>query len=282
MMAAPKLSYCAEQVQKFDNDRFLCSLFAPPAEREALAAIGAFNIEIARIREQVHEPLLGHMRLRWWTDVLDAVWAGTPPQHPVAAALADGVARFGISREPFDRMLAGRAADLDDSAPQSLAALIDYAEATSGSLATAGLQVLATLDEETQAAARDVAIAWALIGLVRAVPFHARARRVYLPADLSRQAGLDVYRLFDRGSTDGLRPVVRTLVDAAVQCLGRARQRRRAVAPAALPVLLPACLADLYIDRLCSADFDPFDSQIQAKAPWRMLRLTAARMRQRF
>ena len=83
MMAAPKLSYCAEQVQKFDNDRFLCSLFAPPAEREALAAIGAFNIEIARIREQVHEPLLGHMRLRWWTDVLDSVWAGTLPQHPV-------------------------------------------------------------------------------------------------------------------------------------------------------------------------------------------------------
>lgn len=281
-MAAPRLSYCAGQVQKFDNDRFLCSLFAPPVEREALAAIGAFNIELARIREQAHQPLLGHMRLRWWSDVLDAVFAGAPPQHPVAAALAEAVVRFGISRQPFDRMLEGRATDLDDSAPQTLAALIDYAEATSGALAAAGLQVLATPDAETQAAARDVAIAWTLVGLVRAVPFHARARRVYLPADLSRRAGLDVFRLFDRGPTEGLRPVVEALVATAVEHLGRARQRQRAVAPAALPVLLPARLADLHIDRLRSAGFDPFDARVRAKARWPLLRLTAARLRRRF
>ena len=281
-MADPRLSYCAEQVQKFDNDRFLCSLFAPPVEREALAAVGAFNIELARIREQAHQPLLGHMRLRWWSDVVDAVFAGAAPQHPVAAALAEAVARFGISRQPFDRLLEGRAADLDDSAPQSLVALIDYAEATSGALAAAGLQVLATPDAETQAAARDVAIAWTLVGLVRAVPFHARARRVYLPADLSRQAGLDVFRLFDRGPTEGLRPVVEALVETAVEHLGRARQRRRAVAPAALPVLLPARLADLYIERLRRADFDPFDPRVRTKPRWPMLHLTAARLRQRF
>lgn len=281
-MAAPNLSYCAGQMQKFDNDRFLCSLFAPPPQREALAAIGAFNLELAHIREQARQPLLGHMRLRWWSDVLAAVFSGAPPQHPVAAALAEAVVRFGISREPLDRLLAGRAADLDDSAPQSLAALIDYAEATSGALAAAGLQVLATLDEETQAAAREVAIAWTLVGLVRAVPFHARARRIYLPADLSRQAGLDVYQLFDRGPTEGLRPVVKAVIDVAAEHLGRARQRWRAVAPAALPVLLPARLADLYIDRLRSADFDPFDSRVRTKARWPMLRLTAARLRRRF
>ncbi|MFO1145587.1 MAG: phytoene/squalene synthase family protein [Rhodospirillales bacterium] len=282
MMAAPRLSYCAEQVQKFDNDRFLCSLFAPPVEREALAAVGAFNIELARIREQAHQPLLGHMRLRWWSDALDAVFAGAPPQHPVAAALAEAALRFGISREPFDRMLEGRAADLDDSAPQSLAALIEYAEATSGALAAAGLQVLAVADAETQAAAQDVAIAWTLVGLVRAVPFHARARRVYLPADLSREAGLDIYRLFERGPTEGLRPVVQMLIDVAVERLNRARGKRRAVAPAALPVLLPARLADLYIERLRRADFDPFDPRVRTKPRWPMLRLTAARLRQCF
>lgn len=285
MMAAPPLSYCAEQVRTFDSDRFLSWLFAAPAEREALMAVGAFNLEIARIREQVQQPLLGHMRLRWWADVLDATYAGSPPPHPVAAALAEAVARFAISRDCLDRLLAGRAADLDDAVPHSLPALIDYAEATSGSLARAGLQILAVSDEQTKAAAREVAIAWALVGLVRAIPFHARTRRSYLPADLSREAGLDVARLFDRRTPEALRAlraVVERLTGVAADHLVRARGRRRSVANAALPVLLPGRLADLYIDRLQRAGFDPFDSQVQAKAPWRMLRLSAAHLRRRY
>jgi len=285
MMAAPRLSYCADQVRTFDNDRFLAWLFAPEAERESLMAIGAFNVEVARIREQVQQPLLGHMRLRWWADALDAIYAGAAPQHPVAVALTAAIGRAAISRDAFDRLLAGRAADLDDAAPPSLAALIDYAEATSGSLAAMGLQILTVADEQAQAAAREIAIAWALIGLVRAIPFHARARRNYLPADLSRNAGLDVGRLFDRGSPEALRAlcvVVEEVVAAALDHLARARQRRRSVAAAALPILLPACLADLYAERLRRAGFNPFDAQAQARAPWRMLRLTAARLRRSY
>src|SRR5512143_2738782 len=87
MMSASAVAYCAEQVRRYDIDRFLCTLFAPPAEREALWSIYAFNLELARIRESVSQPLLGHIRLRWWMDTLDAVCDGRPPNHPVALAL---------------------------------------------------------------------------------------------------------------------------------------------------------------------------------------------------
>lgn len=282
MMALPNVSYCAQLLQKFDNDRFLCSLFAPPAEREALSAIGAFNVEVARIREQVREPLLGHVRLRWWADTLDNVWAGRPSSHPVADALTEVVQRYSLDRQPFDLLLRARSQDMDDEAPISLKALLDYAEETSASLASAQLRVLAVQDEQSRVAARDVAVAWALLGLVRAVPFHARARRIYLPADLSREAGLDIPRLFDRGATDELRPVVRKLVEVAVELLARARGGRGRVPRRALPVLLPASLADIWVSRLRRAAFDPFDERVQAPAPWRMLRLTLARLKARY
>ena len=281
-MALPNPSYCDDLMQRFDNDRYLCSLFAQPAQREALSAIGAFSVELARIREQVREPLLGHMRLRWWADALDGVWAGTPPHHPVAEALAEAVHRFTLERQPFDRVLAGRAQDMDEDAPASVASLLDYADATSASLARAGLRVLTAEDGETQAAARDVAVAWALIGLIRAVPFHARQRRLYLPADLNQQAGLDMYRLFERGCTAGLPTVVEKLVSVATDLLQRARARRRTVCAAALPVLLPASLADLSIRRLRAAAFNPFDERVRQRPPWRMVRLTAARLTGRF
>jgi phytoene synthase len=281
-MAAPNPSYCDDLLQRFDSDRYLCGLFAKPAQREALSAIGAFNVEVARIREQVREPLLGHMRLRWWADALDGIWAGTPPRHPVADALAEAVGRFMLDRQPFDRLLEGRARDMDDAAPATLNGLLDYAEATSASLAMAGLRVLAAQDDETQLAAREVAVAWAIVGLIRAVPFHARARRIYLPVELTREADLDVPRLFEKGFTAGLPVVVQNLVGVAVDLLERARGRRHAVSPAALPMLLPASLADLSINRLRAAAFNPFDERVQARPTWRMLRLTAARLTGRF
>lgn len=281
-MPAPALSYCAEQVRRYDNDRFLCGLFAPEATREALWSLYAFNLELARIREFVNNPLLGHIRLRWWTDALGAVYARSPPDNPVTKALAETVARFDLDRRNLDRIIIGRAFDLDDAAPANVEALVGYADATSAALSEAALQVLGARDEEARHAAREVGIAWALVGLVRAVPFHARSRRIYLPADLNRRFGLDVFRMFEKGTTTGLREVVEAVLMRAAEYLEKARGRRERVAIRALPVLLPAILADLYLARIRRTGFNPFDPQLQAPSAMRPLRLLIARWRRRY
>ena len=281
-MASPALSFCAEQVRRYDNDRFLCNLFAPEATREALWSLYAFNIELARIRESVSQPLLGHMRLRWWMDALDGIYASHPPRHEVAVALRETVERFGLDRHHLDRLIAGRATDLEDVAPASLDVLINYADETSAAVSEAALQVLGVLDEGTRQAAREVGIAWALIGIVRAVPFHARSRRIYLPTDLNRLAGLDVFEMFEKGATKGVREVVEELLARAEEYLERARARRDGIARVALPVLLPATLADVYLARLRRAGFDPFNPQVQAPSALRPIRLVVARWRGRY
>lgn len=263
----PQLSYCAEQVRRFDNDRFICSLFAPADEREAMASVYAFNLEVARIREIAREPLLGHMRLQWWRDALDAIYAGHRPGHQVALALAGAVDRFGLSRKHFDRILDARALDLDDLAPQTMNALIDYADATSATLCQLSLEILGETEEAPEKAARDVGIAWALTGILRAVPFHAQARRVYLPAELSREAGLDVSRMFEAGPTEGLAPVVATISDRAWEFLRSARGYRSKISKRALPALLPATLAGIYLRRLSKSGFDPFDARVRSAGP---------------
>ena len=45
------LSYCGDEVRRYDPDRFLTALYAPGARREALLTLYAFNLEIARVRE---------------------------------------------------------------------------------------------------------------------------------------------------------------------------------------------------------------------------------------
>jgi phytoene synthase len=282
IMSTPALSYCGEQVRRHDNDRFLCALFAPPAEREALWSIYAFNLELARIRESVSQPLLGHIRLRWWMDTLDAIYDRRPPNHQVALALGETIQHFHVDRCHLDRVIGGRATDLEDSAPPTMGALIEYAAATSGSLSIAALDVLAVTGDQTREAAREVGIAWALVGLMRAVPFHARSRRIYLPADLNRRAGLDASELFDRGATAGVREVVEHILKEAAEYLQRARDRGHQNTARALPVLLPATLADFYLVRLKRARYDPFDPSLQAPSPLRVLRVALNRWRRRY
>lgn len=281
-MALATLPYCAQQIRQYDPDRFLCAQFAPPAEREALYALYAFNLELARIPEVVREPLLGHMRLRWWSEALDAASAGQPPQHPVAVALDEAMRSFPIDRRLLDRIIEGRAFDLDEAAPASLDRLVDYVEATSASLSLAALQVLMPEGRSVWDSGRDVGIAWALVGLVRSVPFHVRLRRLYLPSDLCHEANVDATRLFDRGVTDGIPGVVRQVADTAAERLRQARRCRRLIPTRALPVLLPATLADLYLRRLASAGYDPFDPALRRPEAWRLPRLAWARLARRF
>ena len=109
-----QLSYCAEHVRRFDNDRFICSLFAPPEQREAMFAACAFSIEVARIREIVTEPTLMQIRLQWWREAVDDIYSKQAPRHQVALAMATAVDRFQIDRGYFDRVLRARTLDLED------------------------------------------------------------------------------------------------------------------------------------------------------------------------
>jgi phytoene synthase len=275
-------TYCRDQARRLDNDRFVCSLFAPEPARADLAAILAFNLEIASLRERVREPMLGRIRLQWWRDAIEDLYAGRPPSgHPVLPALAAATARSSLEREPFDRLLTAREQDFADAPPASLAALVDYAEDSSSSLLALGLTVLGVDGDAERRAARDVGIAWALIGLMRAIPFHAGIGRFWLPDDLMRAAGLRTADLRRPTSRERLGRVVGEIVGCAEDRLRAARTAGVDRRSPALPVLLPATLADGYVRALRSTAFDPFTAPSRRPAG-RLLRLAANYFRGRY
>ncbi|MDN5918354.1 MAG: squalene/phytoene synthase family protein [Pseudonocardia sp.] len=65
-------------------------------------------------------------RLSAFRDDLAAVWDGTPARAPVLRALAPVVAEAGLSREPFDRLLAANVADQRVTRYATRAELLDY------------------------------------------------------------------------------------------------------------------------------------------------------------
>src|SRR5450755_2011257 len=97
--------FCAELVRSHDFARYASTLFVPSAQRRALLAVYAFNVEIFRVREQVSQPLPGEIRLQWWTDMLDGAGHGGVEGNPVAAELKLAIQDCGLPVERLSRLI---------------------------------------------------------------------------------------------------------------------------------------------------------------------------------
>src|ERR1700688_3294173 len=120
-------AHCEALARAADRDRFLAALFAPAEHRGALHALYAFNIEIARVREIIREPLAGEIRLQWWSDAIAGKAAGDVGSNPVAAALLAVVARYRLPSELLTELIAARRFDLYNDPMATLADFNDYA-----------------------------------------------------------------------------------------------------------------------------------------------------------
>ncbi|OYQ32959.1 phytoene synthase [Niveispirillum lacus] len=255
-MAPPALSACAEAVRKHDNDRFLTALFAPSSVREDLFALYAFNHEVAKTREVVTEPTLGQIRLQWWRESIEGAFEGQPRRHEVVEPLANAITRHGLDRTQFDLLIDGREADLDDEAPADMECLINYAQVTGAPPVRLACQILGARDPASMEAARLVGTAWALTGILRATPFLARGHRSRLPLTLMTEHRVTEPALFDGKPEPGLARVAEAVADMARSLLQQARTLRAQVPKQALPALLPAILADHYLNRMEKAGYD--------------------------
>jgi phytoene synthase len=267
------LSYPAEQVRLYDHDRFMTAIFAPSAAREHLFALYAFNIELAKVSEIVSEPLIGQMRLQWWRDTLDRLYAGETVAHGVARPLGEAIAAARIARTAFDPLIDAREFDLDREAPADFGALHAYAEGTGAPLLEIALRIAGASGPAAEEVARIAGAGWALTGLLRAVPFHARQRRTFLPADRLEESGVHIGRLFDLKPEAGLSDVVRNIGAHARDHFARARALAGKLPRGARSPALLIELGQLHLRDLARAGWNPFVLETLPKR-----RFTAARL----
>ncbi len=267
-------------IRRHDRERFAATLFAPQAHRPALWALLAFNLEIARIRERVTQPIAGQIRLQWWRDALDEAYGRKRVRdHAVARKLAEAISDRPIRRERLDALIDGRERDLDDRPPATLADLEAYAEATASRLIEAQLDVLGVTDPAAFDAARHAGIACALVGLLRAVPFHAAARRIYIPEAILEASALGPDEVFRMRPSPNLADAARRLASAAEDQLARARAVP--IPTQALPAFLPTSAAAHHLRVLAKSGFALFAAAVARPDPWTALRYWRAMRRGR-
>jgi 15-cis-phytoene synthase len=254
-------AHCEGLVRAADKDRFLTTLFAPAEHRNALLALYAFNLEIARVREVAREALAGEIRLQWWSDALEGRGEG----HPVAAALLATITRYQLPLGSFQTLLDARRFDLYDEPMRSLADLEAYAEGASAGLIVLATRILAG-GIDTGALTRHAGLAHAVAGLLAAFAIHAARGQLFVPLDILARHGATREHVAGRQATPQLRAALAELRAHARQHLCEA-QRLLAAAPAAvMPALLPVALAGPTLARMERRGYDPF-TPVEL-APW--------------
>lgn len=274
-MAADHLRYCVDLVREGDRDRYLTLLFAPEEARGHLAALAAFNLELARTRDQVSESLLGLIRLQWWRDAIEEIrGGGQVRQHQVAQALAEATRAHGLDTARMLAMIEAREAELEATEPPSTARFLDRADATAGSLLLLSLQAVGLDPGSTglAEAARRIGRAYAAAGLARSVLLDAHRHKVRLPSEALDRAEVDLDLLFDLKPQPQLAAALRQVSEEADRDLAEARHFR--LPKRAKLLILTGRIAALHLERLRRAAYDPFDPAAIAAHPmdaWRLL-----------
>jgi len=237
-------------------------MFVPASVREGLWALFALNYEIAKTREVVSETQLGLIRLQWWRERIAEIYDGKmPPGNEILESLAEAIARYDLPQEHFDTLLHVREFDLEDVLPGNVEGLVNYADFTSTPLLKLAMQVVG--GDVQREPVQVVAVNAGLVGILRAVSFHARQRRCYLPEDLLKEAGQRLDHLYEFKPVEGLSDVIKSVLEQfvdGVSCeniLLRKQQK----------------LAEIYMWQLKSCDYDVFHSRMAVAPAFKVLRL---------
>jgi phytoene synthase len=266
---AQAYAHCEGLTRDHDRDRWLAGLFAPASARAHLYALTAFSYEVGRLRDFVREPLAGEMRLEWWREALLGAGRGEVAGNPVAAALLDTIARFSLPAQAFDGLLSARTFDLYDDPMPSLNDLEGYCGETCSLLFRLGALILGQgRDLGGAEAAGHAGVAYAMIGLMRALPVASARGQVYLPMDVLARHGVSREDIVARRDSPGLRAALAELRGHARGHLDRALRLTKEAATEIAPAFLPLAYAPLYLRAMERGGYSPFETIVTA-SQWR-------------
>ncbi|WP_192177728.1 squalene/phytoene synthase family protein [Mesorhizobium amorphae] len=261
-----------DAVRAADQVRYVSALYAPADRRDALFSLYAFNAEIAGVRDRIHEPLPGEVRLQWWRDVIAV--EGEVTGNPLADALKATISTHRLPKPAFDNMLEARIFDLYDDPMPSRTDLEGYCGETAAALLQFAAMVLDPVEAPRFAElAGRAGCAQAMTGLLLLLPLHRRRGQCFVPMDVLAAAGSSPEEFVKGDGGPGAQGAVEAMIALAREHLAAFEQGAQALPASLRPAFLPLALTRAYLDRM--ERHSPLDGVVRLSAlrrHWLLLR----------
>jgi len=161
-------AYCRDVVKDGAPERFMVALFEQKHHQRVIFALLAFNLELAKTRDVVSEPMLGEIRLQWWQEAVEGIIEGNVRKHPIVEELAEAIEQINVSI--LYELINLRRVELTSVGGENIKDIIAHAEKLGRTLHL--LLVTAVNDEVPETVEediKDISAAWSLAGLVRVI-----------------------------------------------------------------------------------------------------------------
>lgn len=273
------VTFCADLVRSHDFPRYAATLFAPAAERRALLALYAFNVEIVRVRDQVSQPLPGEIRFQWWTDLFSGLVHGSAEGNPVAAELLRAIRDFDLPVEPLSLLVDEHQFDLYNDPMPTMTALEGYLAATCSALFALAARIMGEASDASEHLARHAGLAQGIAQVIANLPGDSAHRQLFLPQQFLTSHGCGIEDVFAGKQTPNLNAVLDQLIGEARQHLATASSLLAQVPPSARAAFLPLSQARADLDRLSRPGRNPFAPQpvSRLRTLWTLWRASRSR-----
>ena len=215
----------------------------PMAKRQAMFALYAFCRAVDDIADEPAPRDDKLDRLEAWHGELDRLFGGGMPEQPIAAALRDPIARYGLPREPFVEILRGMESDARGPirAP-SMAELEVYCARVAGAVGQQSVRIFGCGDIAADGYALATGHALQLTNILRDLAEDAADGRLYLPREALDAGGIQGDEPVAVLAHPGLPAACAWVAARAEARYGEAEALRSAMAPADARALRPAVI----------------------------------------
>ncbi|CAF25981.1 phytoene/squalene synthase family protein [Bartonella quintana] len=238
------LPYSLNILRATDRDRYISVLFAPKKKRRALAALYAFNAEVVRVRESVHDPLIGEIRLRWWYDSIAHSEMQKSESNPILNDLFMAITLFNLPKTAFLRYCDAKILDLYHNPIATLHDLKLYCGETASIILQLSCQILdPDAAQDFTDAYEQGGIAQGLSGVLRLLSFMQSRYQYYLPSDILKAVGVNREELeSDRISNEQKCHIIETMVALSQDHYTRFYEHFSALPKTLKPAFLPLAI----------------------------------------
>ncbi|XP_077295769.1 NADH dehydrogenase (ubiquinone) complex I, assembly factor 6 homolog sicily [Arctopsyche grandis] len=263
-MSKDTLQYCLDSVRRYDYENFVSTLLLDKSVLTHAIVIRAFNVEIARVQDQVSDKNIGLMRFQFWIEALDKIASSNAkeaiPAHPVAQELYKMHLQKKMSKRNLTRLIVSRKSYLDKKYFLSLEDMEKYAEESVSPVYYSILESAGIKNVSADHVASHLGKAQGIVNMLRSVEYSAKNKIVSLPQDILMKYKISQEAILRSSNEQNLKDVIFEVATRANQHLSKARSIN--VPSEAKRIFLPAVGVDTYLKKLQKKDFFLFDKSL--------------------
>jgi phytoene synthase len=237
--------------------------FSPVPQRAALTALFSVYLEIREVPAECHDPGVADVKLRWWEEEIDALYA-SKARHPLTQALQPHLAPLAGRQGLFLDLLTGARTDIAGAGLAGFEDVKRYCYRHSGALTELTALLGGARSKQALLSARLLGNSRRLADIAVRGSAEALQGRVYFAAEDLKSHGVDRHISGATHTDDSVRALVQDYAERArrmhAEALAGVPADER---PASTPARILAALALKRLAKFERAGFKPADEPVE-------------------